>query len=142
MATGQPPVTMFDPIVIFPWPVSSRVQQPTTSRQTPVTPDQFRAIALSFPEASEGSHFDNADFRVRGRIFATLRAADGRAVLKFTPDEQQLFTATSPGLFEPVKGGWGLKGWTQLMLERADPATVRHTMAAAWRSVAPKSLRK
>ena len=107
-----------------------------------MTPDEFRAIALSFPEAGEGSHFDTADFRVRGKIFATLREADGRAVLKFSPDEQQLFMATSPGLFEPVKGAWGLKGWTRVILDRADAATVRHAMTAAWTSVAPKSLRK
>lgn len=102
--------------------------------------DEFRALALTFPEAVEASHFDTADFRVRGKIFATLREADGRAVIKLAPDEQQLFMATAPGMFEPVKGAWGLKGWTRVALERADADTVRHAMQLAWRSVAPKKL--
>ena len=102
--------------------------------------DEFRALALSFPEAVEQSHFDTADFRVRNKIFATLRAADGRAVLKLSSDEQQLVMATSPGMFEPVSGSWGRKGWTQVALDRADTETVRHAMAMAWRSVALKKL--
>ena len=105
-----------------------------------MTRDEFRALALSFPEAIESSHFDTADFRVRNKIFATLREADGRAVLKLSPDEQQLVMATSPGLFEPIKGSWGLKGWTRVVLDRADAETVRHAMAMAWRSIAPKKL--
>lgn len=99
---------------------------------------EFRALALGFPEAVEASHFDTADFRVNNRIFATLRAADGRAVLKLSPDEQQLLMATSPGLFEPIKGSWGLKGWTRVALDRADAETVHHAMSLAWRAVAPK----
>jgi hypothetical protein len=103
--------------------------------------DEFRALALTFPEAVESSHFDTADFRVRNKIFATLREADGRAVLKLSPDEQQLVMATSSGLFEPIKGSWGLKGWTRVILDRADIETVRHAMGMAWRSVAPRKLR-
>ena len=102
--------------------------------------EEFRALALGFPEAVEASHFETADFRVKNRIFATLRAADGRAVLKLSPDEQQLAMETSPGLFEPVKGSWGEKGWTRVALERADAETVRHAMSLAWRSVAPTKL--
>ena len=105
-----------------------------------MTGDEFRALALTFPEAVEAGHFDTADFRVRGKIFATLRAADCRAVLKLSPDEQQLLMATSPGQFEPVNGSWGLKGWTRVLLDHADEATVRHAMGFAWKSVAPKGL--
>jgi hypothetical protein len=102
--------------------------------------DEFRKLALTFPEAVEASHFDMGDFRVRGKIFATLREADGRAVLKLSPDEQQLVMATSPGLFEPIKGSWGQKGWTRVVLDRADAETVCHAMGMAWRSIAPKRL--
>ena len=102
--------------------------------------DEFREMALTFLEAVESSHFDTADFRVRGKIFATLRGADGRAVLKLSPDGQQLAMATSPGMFEPVGGAWGQKGWTRVELDRADAETVRHVMGMAWRSVAPKKL--
>jgi hypothetical protein len=99
---------------------------------------EFRALALSFPEAVEGSHFGTADFRIRNKIFATLREADG--VLKLTPDQQQLVMATSPGLFQPIRGSWGQKGWTRVVLDRADAETVRHAMGMAWRSIAPKRL--
>src|SRR5262245_47876319 len=105
-----------------------------------VTPDEFRTMALGFAESAQGSHFDVTDFRVRNRIFATLRERDGRAVLKLSPDEQQLLMATSPEIFEPIKGGWGQKGWTKVLLSRADDATVHHAMKMAWRSVAPANL--
>lgn len=106
-----------------------------------MTKDEFRALAASFPEAAPGSHFDTRDFRVGGRIFATLREEDGRAVLKLSPDEQQLLMATGPGVFEPVGGAWGAKGWTRVALEAADHETVRHAMTIAYKSVAPKRLR-
>jgi hypothetical protein len=107
-----------------------------------MTADEFRALALAFTEATEGSHFDTADFRVGKKIFATLRESDGRAVLKLSPDEQQLLVETGQGIFVPIKGSWGLRGWTQVMLGRADAETVRHAMAFAWKSVAPKRLGK
>jgi hypothetical protein len=107
-----------------------------------MTADEFRALALSFPEAAEGSHFDTADFRVGKKIFATLRESDRRAVLKLSPDEQQLLMETGRGIFVPIKGSWGLKGWTHIILEQADAETVRHAMAFAWKSVAPKKLVK
>ncbi len=105
-----------------------------------MTAEEFRALALSFPEAVEGSHFDNADFRVGNKIFATLRESDGRAVLKLSPDEQHLLVETGRGVFVPIKGSWGFKGWTQVLLGQADAETVRHAMSFAWRTVAPKRL--
>ena len=102
-----------------------------------MTPGEFRVVALSMPEAIESSHFDTADFRVRNKIFATLREADSRAVLKLAPDQQHLLMETNPGLFEPVKGSWGLKGWTRVVLANADEAGLRHAMNIAWRGVAP-----
>ena len=101
--------------------------------------EEFRRLALTFPEAVVSGHFDVTDFRVRGKILATLREADGRAVVKLSPDQQQLLMETAPGQFEPVKGSWGQKGWTRVVLDRADEATVRHAMNLAWRSVAPKA---
>ncbi|GLS29272.1 Predicted DNA-binding protein, MmcQ/YjbR family [Mesorhizobium albiziae] len=105
-----------------------------------MTQAEFRDLALSFPESRQGGHFDVTDFRVAKKIFATLREADGRAVLKLAPDEQQLLMETSRGMFEPVKGAWGLKGWTRVLLDSADRETVRHAMTMAWKSVAPRKL--
>lgn len=101
----------------------------------------FRDLALSMPEAVEGSHFGTADFRVSGRIFATLRP-DGTAVVKLTPDDRQLLTETMPGLLAPVAGGWGAKGWTRLDLAAASREEALHLLAIAWRTVAPKRLLK
>lgn len=105
-----------------------------------MTPDSFRRLALSFPETSEGSHMDHPDFRVGGRIFATLfGAGDDSGVLILSPREQSEFVAAHPGTFEPVKGGWGLKGCTVVKLKPARVAAVKPAMEAAWRGVAAKA---
>ena len=80
--------------------------------------DEFRGLALTFPEAVESSHFDIADFRVRNKIFATLREADGRAVLKLSQDEQQLVMATSS---RHVRADQGFVGPEGLDPRRARP---------------------
>lgn len=105
-----------------------------------ITQSQYRALALALPEAIESSHFDVADFRVRNKIFATLREADGCAMVKLTPDQQRLFTETMPGVVSPVPGGWGLKGSTLLDLAAASEDDARHLLEIAWRNVAPKKL--
>lgn len=105
-----------------------------------ITQSQYRALALALPETIESSHFDVADFRVRNKIFATLREADGRAMVKLTPDQQRLFTETMPGVVSPVPRGWGLKGSTLLDLAAASEDDARHLLEIAWRNVAPKRL--
>jgi hypothetical protein len=107
-----------------------------------ITQAEYRALALSMPEAVESSHFESADFRVRNKIFATLRERDGHAVVKLTPDEQRLMTETMPGILASIPGGWGLKGWTRLRLDTASAEEARHVLMIAWRNVAPKKLLK
>ena len=78
-----------------------------------MTADDFRRIALSFEGAEESSHMGVPDFRVGGRIFATLASQDdGFGNLKLTPELQQLLIAESPDVFLPIKGGWGRMGMT------------------------------
>ncbi len=104
--------------------------------------DEFRRIAVGFPEAVEAAHMDHPDFRVRGKIFATLGYPDENwAVVKFTPDQQSDFVARDPDLFQSVKGGWGRRGSTNVYLPRAKTAIVQKALAVAWRNVAPKRLR-
>jgi hypothetical protein len=106
-----------------------------------MTPDQFRRIALGFPEAVESAHMGHPDFRVRGKIFATLGAgAADRGMLKFSPEQQEMFMRIAPAMFEPVTGGWGRKGSTWLHLRAAEPALTRDALATAWRNTAPKRL--
>ena len=105
-----------------------------------LTEQDYCTMALSFPKAEQSGHFDVTDFRVKGKIFATLRPKDGRAVLKLSPDQQHLLMETSAAMFEPIPGSWGQKGWTKVTLANADEETVRHAMTMAWRSVASKAL--
>jgi hypothetical protein len=101
--------------------------------------DRFRRIACGLPDAVESAHMDNPDFRVGGRIFATLSGqARGRGVLKLTPEQQAEFVAELPEVFEPVEGGWGRMGMTFLVLDRADEATMQGALTVAHRNVAAK----
>jgi len=102
-----------------------------------VTPEDYRRIALSFPGATENSHMDHPDFRVGGRIFATLWKGNG--VLLLRPDQQALLVKTDPTTFTPVKGGWGRKGSTTVHLDVADEESVRRALSEAWRNKAPKT---
>jgi hypothetical protein len=105
-----------------------------------VTADEFRSLALELPEAAEGAHMGHADFRVRGKIFATLGPDEDWGVVKLTPDQQALFVRTEPDVFRPVSGAWGRRGATTIVLEAATEPAVRQALAAAWRNTAPKSL--
>jgi hypothetical protein len=101
--------------------------------------DRFRGIACGLPDAVESAHMGNPDFRVGGRIFATLSGqARGRGVLKLTPEQQAEFVAELPEVFEPVEGGWGRMGMTFLVLDRADEATMQGALSVAHRNVAAK----
>src|SRR5664279_5973298 len=81
----------------------------------PMTADDFRRIALSLEGAEEGAHMGKADFRVGGRIFATLASADhGYGNLMLTPEQQSMFVEELPEVFLAIKGGWGRKGMTHI----------------------------
>jgi hypothetical protein len=108
-----------------------------------MTAEEFRSLALSLPEAAEQSHMEHPDFRVRGKIFATLGYPDGdRAMVKLTHDQQEALTRSRPELFAPVPGGWGRRGATYVTLQAADAATVYDALLMAWRNTAPKGLVK
>jgi hypothetical protein len=92
------------------------------------------------PEAIESSHMDHPDFRVRKKIFATLGPKEAWGMVKLTPEQQSIFVRSEPEVFEPVKGGWGLKGATYVHLEPAREPSVRQAMIAAWKNTAPKRL--
>lgn len=100
----------------------------------------FRRIALSMPGSAEGSHMEHADFRVGGKIFASLWPDDEWGMVKLTPDLQEEFVEERPEVFSPVAGGWGRQGCTRVRLDAADAAAVRRAMLAAWRLRAPKSV--
>ncbi|MBE7505202.1 MAG: MmcQ/YjbR family DNA-binding protein [Planctomycetia bacterium] len=98
-----------------------------------MTQSQFRQIALSLPEAVEGSHMDHPDFRVGGKIFAALYPRDGKTwgMLKLKPDQQRQMVKTNPETFAPIPGGWGKGGATQVCLAKAKAPAVRSAMIMA-----------
>lgn len=99
-----------------------------------MTPADFRRIALSLDGAEEGSHFGAADFRVGGRIFATLAAeAQGYGNLMLTPEQQAAFVAEAPEVFLPVPGGWGRNGATHLRLSVAGDDLAYGALQTAWK---------
>jgi hypothetical protein len=101
-----------------------------------MTANDFRRLALTLPEAIESAHMDHPDFRVGGKIFATLgHPAKGWGMVKLTPEQQHYFSKENPDVFMPVKGGWGRGGATSVQLKIADKALV-----AAWLGRAPKRL--
>jgi hypothetical protein len=79
------------------------------------------------------------DFRVRNKIFASL-PDDSRVVVKLTPEQQEIMANAEPAIFVPVRGGWGRRGWTYVILAAADAVTLRSALLTAWRNVAPKRL--
>ena len=67
--------------------ICDRLQR-TLLWRSDMTEEQFRSIALSLPETSESAHMCHPDFRVGGKIFATLWPAAGWAMVKLTPEQQ------------------------------------------------------
>jgi hypothetical protein len=105
-----------------------------------VTVDDFRKLALSLPDATESAHMGHPDFRARGKIFATIWPEEGWGMVKLTPDQQSVLVQAEPEVFKPVKGGWGRKGATNVLLDAATSASVRDALVMAWCNVAPKTL--
>jgi hypothetical protein len=113
----------------------------THDRRTPVTANDFRRLALSLPEAEERDHMDHPDFRVCGKIFATLGYPEkGWGMVKLTVEEQHYFTKDYPQMFIAVKGSWGRRGATSVKLKTAEKEMLSKAIKAAWRNTAPKRL--
>jgi hypothetical protein len=93
----------------------------------------FRRIALSLEGAEEGSHMGSADFRVGGRIFATLAAQNqGYGNLMLTPEQQADFVSELPEVFLPIPGGWGRMGATHVRLAVVDENVLTGALRTAW----------
>ena len=108
-----------------------------------MTDQDFRKIALSLPETEERAHMNHPDFRIRGKIFATVGYPDkSRGMVKLSPEDQHYFSKDHPNVFVPVKGVWGRRGATTVYLKAADKQTLRRAIEAAWRHTAPKRLRE
>jgi hypothetical protein len=99
-----------------------------------MTPADFKRIALSLEDAEEGSHMGSVDFRVGGRIFATLAAVKlGYGNLMLTPEMQYDLVTEMPEVFLPIAGGWGKNGATHLRLAEANEDVVLGALRMAWK---------
>src|SRR5438046_1215078 len=108
----------------------------------PVTIAGFRKIALGLPGAAEQAHMGHPDFRVGGKIFATLGYPDADwGMVKLTPEQQAAFVDGEPEVFRPVKGGWGLRGATSVSRRAATARTLRPALVTAWRTSPPRRRR-
>jgi hypothetical protein len=99
-----------------------------------MTTADFRRVALTLEGAEEGSHMGAADFRVGGRIFATLASQDqGYGNLMLTLELQADFVSELPEVFLPVKGGWGRMGVTHIVLAKASEDVLAGALRSAWK---------
>ena len=105
-----------------------------------MTVADFRSIALSLEGAEESSHMGSPDFRVGGRIFATLASqSQGYGNLMLTPEQQAAFVEEAPEVFLPVPGGWGRMGATHLRLAKANQDLLTGALQTAWKTRVEKN---
>lgn len=98
----------------------------------------FRRLALGMTDAIEGAHMGHPDFRVNGRIFATLHADDQWGMVKLTRDQQQRFVRDDPETFVPEPGAWGRQGCTAVRLDSLNDEVLGEAMTLAWQNAMAK----
>ena len=108
-----------------------------------MTIDDFRKMALEIPTAVERSHMNHPDFRVAGKIFASLGAPDESwGMVKLTPEQQRAFIKKAPTVFKPCSGAWGRQGATNVYLASAKASIVRAALDAAAKNVVSRARKK
>jgi len=108
-----------------------------------MTVAEFRKLALEIPASVERSHMNHPDFRVAGKIFASLGAPnESWGMVKLTREQQRTFIEKAPEIFKPCSGAWGRAGATNVYLAIADPSIVRTALDAAATNVAKKQKKK
>jgi len=98
-----------------------------------VTADDYRRMVLALDGVIEGAHMGHPDFRVGGRIFATLQHGLRTAAVGLSPEDQARLVAEAPGVFSPESGAWGRAGSTRIQLALADEELVGEALTLAWR---------
>lgn len=105
-----------------------------------ISEDEARQLALELPEAQASAHFENADVRVRNKIFASFPPGADAVMLRLDPREQAELLAEDPAVFSAPDNHWGRQGWTSARLDRIDPPVLAELLTEAWRRRAPKRL--
>ena len=97
-----------------------------------MTANQFRRLAMGLEGVVEAEHMHHPDFRVGGKIFATLQPGLKKGMVSLSPEEQGRFIEEAPKMFEPVAGAWGRGGATSVLLAVADEELVGEALTLAW----------
>ena len=103
-----------------------------------MTADDFRRIVLGMDGAIESAHMGHPDFRVNGRIFATLHTGGESGMVKLTPDQQRTFVRDHQKAFRPEAGAWGRQGCTAVKLDAVDEDALGEAVTLAWRNAVAK----
>ncbi|MES2779396.1 MAG: MmcQ/YjbR family DNA-binding protein [Bacteroidota bacterium] len=105
-----------------------------------ITIEQFRAIALSFPEVTEEPHFEKTSFRVKKKIFATYDKKENRGCVKLSIIDQNVFSAYDNTIIYAIPNKWGTMGWTNIELSKVRNAVCKDALTTAYCEVAPTKL--
>jgi hypothetical protein len=105
-----------------------------------VSIDTFRKLALSFPEATEETHFEKTSFRVKKKIFATYDEVKNIACIKLSEIDQDVFSSADKTIIYPVDNKWGKQGWTLIELKKVRADLFVDALTTAYCEVAPKKL--
>jgi hypothetical protein len=104
-----------------------------------MTPNGFRRIALGLTDVIEGAHHGHADFRVGGRVFASLGYPDDKwGMVVLTPEQQKSWVRDYPKEFVPAKGKWGEQGATTVHLRSVSEESVGETLTLARQNAVAK----
>src|SRR5687768_3808436 len=101
-----------------------------------MTVTEFRRLALGMEDAAEASHMNHPDFRVHGKIFATIHEDHVHGMVKLTPEQQERFIREYPAMFHPAAGAWGRQGSTMVSFAHAKEEVVGEAMTLAWQNLA------
>ncbi|MBN8706935.1 MAG: MmcQ/YjbR family DNA-binding protein [Bacteroidetes bacterium] len=105
-----------------------------------ITLDDLRNLALSFPETTEGLHFEKLSFRVKNKIFATWDDKNCRACVKLSAVDQDVFSSIDKKIMFPVDNKWGKQGWTFIETNLVQEELFLDALTTAYCEVAPKKL--
>ena len=101
---------------------------------------QLQAMALSFPETGEQSHFEKTSFRIGKKIFATYDSKLDRCCVKLPETDQDIFCCFDRSVIYAVPNKWGTQGWTFIELSKVRKEMLDDALAIAYCAIAPKKL--